>query len=626
MSLSFQPLEAVTCLDPRMDLQSKREFAVMKGSSQTSWKQYTTSSVSQSSIQWSCNPPSRQVVIDRKVYMYLPIRLTFTGIPQGTAPNPRALLEVGADAPRAFPIANIIDTLNVTINNQSVSINLADIAQALLHYNTDVKLKNHEYSMTPNMSDSYQSYAFGNGTNRNPLGLYGDSLEGTVQSRGGFSNMRIVSNPTSANSVTTVTAVVDIAICEPIFLSPFYWGCSNAPGFYGVQTMDFNVNFIGQNAMGVRCWSHDDSSWPIATASAVFGGLPGGPTSFASTTGNQPTLLFQYLTPQETMNIPPDMPLTYPYADIQRYPTDFGVVSPGITTIVNSNNIQLSTIPRRMYIFAREKNNSLYSNTAATDTFLQISNISLQFQNKNGLLASASMNQLFEMSKKNHCNMTWTEFSGGPVLANDQPFSNPTYYGTIGSVVCVELASDIGLDSLDAPGKLTQSMVQISATVTNMNNRDLDCTLYIVCVLDGTFTIMGGQSTLNLGVITSKDILDANSKPYVNYRDIESHDGGDFLSGLKSVFGKVHDYIKDNKLVSRGLSLIPHPLGQLGSKAAEHFGYGAGEGYGRKCVAPRRGGDEDRDGYDEEGGLEMGDLVIGGKLMKRRDLKKRLQL
>lgn len=613
MSLSFDKLEPITCLDTRMDLLRKKDFAIIKGSSETSWKQYTTSSVSQSSIQWSCNPPSRQIVIDRKVYVYLPIRLTMTGIPNGTNVLPRALLEVGNDAPRSFPIANIIDTLNFTINNTSVSINLADMGQALLHYNTDIKLKNHEYSMTPNYYDCYQSYAAGSGTSRNPLGLYGDGLEGTCTPRGGFAGMKIVSNPTSNNNSTTVTAVVDVAFCEPIFLSPFYWGQGDAPGLYNVQTLDCNMTFIGQ--LGNRLWSHDNTNWNINNITATFGGLPNGPTSFAATTGNQPTLLFQYLKPPITMNIPPAMPITYNFSDLQRYPTDFGVVNAGVTTIVNSNNIQLSAIPRRVYIFAREKNSALFSNNAATDTFLQINNISIQFQSRTGILASASMQQLYQMSKRNHCNLSWNEWSGGPVLASDQPFSNPSYVGTVGSVLCIEFGSDIPMDPLEAAGKLSQSMFQVSATVTNVSNRNLDCSLYIVTSIDGTFTVMNGQSFQNLGVITSQDILDADRKPYILKRDLEDPEGGDFMTGLKTAFGKINDFFKEHKLISKGLSLIPHPAGPLASKAAEALGYGEEDYYDGGVQAGR---------MYRRGGIENGDLVVGGRNLKRNDLRKRL--
>ena len=194
---------------------------------------------------------------------------------------------------------------------------------------------------------------------------------------------------------------------------------------------------------------------------------------------------------------------------------------------ISSNNIQLSSIPRRLYLYIRMRNQDLYSNPSFTDTFFQINNVNIQFQNKTGLLSNANMDQLYEMSVKNHCNMTFTQWSGGPVY---QAGSLSAQIGTIGSVVCIEFATDIGLESLEAPGKLGQYMLQVQVQATNVNQTlSISPTLYLVPVLEGTFTIEGlGRASTNVGVISSTDILDAHSKPFVNYKDVEHVNGGDF--------------------------------------------------------------------------------------------------
>lgn len=226
MSLSYERLEVTKVKDPITILKNKREYAVLEGGQQVSWKPFTTTSVSTSSIQFSTPPPSGSIIVDRKQYLMLPIRLTFTG----TAPVGEVLLNVGQDAPRAFPISSAIDVLQVTINNQGVSINMGDVIQGLLHFHTDEELLNLDYSMTPNMLDQAQSYAALFGANRNPLGFYGDSQDQNIMPRGGFP-FTIVSN-------TNTSAVVDMLCCEPLFLSPFYWGLQNESGFYNVTTMD----------------------------------------------------------------------------------------------------------------------------------------------------------------------------------------------------------------------------------------------------------------------------------------------------------------------------------------------------------------------------------------------------
>jgi hypothetical protein len=244
-----------------------------------------------------------------------------------------------------------------------------------------------------------------------------------------------------------------------------------------------------------------------------------------------------------------------------------------------------------MYVFIRERNSDLFANASKTDTFFQISNISIQFQNKNGLLASASMQQLYEMSARNHCAMNYTQWSGGPVFNRDFNTSG----GTIGGVICIEFATDIGMASLEAPGILSQSMLQVQVQAKNVSGRDINPTLYIVTVMEGTFTIQGlGQASTNVGVITAKDVLDCRNNPIISYADVEAVNGGDFFSGLKSFGSKLNNFLKRTKLISTGLSMIPHPAGKVGSTIVDALGYG-------------------------EGGV-----LVGGKQMSRAQMRKRL--
>lgn len=371
---------------------------------------------------------------------------------------------------------------------------------------------------------------------------------------------------------------------------------NNGSGFFNVNTMDFNFTFLG-NA-GFRMWSHDAVSTGIATtlstASVQFNNFGSSPAFSYSLT--QPTLLFTYITPNETQVIPYNMPITYPYFDVQRYPNDSNnAVTAGSQALLVSNNIQLSSIPRRLYVYVRRRNADLYSTSQYPDTFFSIENISMQFQNKNGLLSSASKQQLYEMSVKNHCNMDWTQWSGGKV-------NNPnltSQYGTIGSVLCIEFASDIGLDSIEAPGKLGQYMLQVNVTCTNVSKNPITPTLYVVVVSEGSFTIEGlGKASTNIGVITSQDILDAQANPFVDYKDVEEVNGGNFLSGLKdfgrrilSIAKPVNEFLKDTHLISNVLGKIPYPIAQNIASAARSVGYG--EGYGTeegamKAVATKR--------------------------------------
>src|SRR5574338_1028518 len=111
MSLSYQPLEPVLVRDPITQVDSKRDYAILKGGNQVTWKRYTTTSVSTSAITWSCPPPSGNVFVDRKQYVLLPVRLIFSGNSTGDP-----ILVAGCDAPRAFPLNGSLEVLQSSIN------------------------------------------------------------------------------------------------------------------------------------------------------------------------------------------------------------------------------------------------------------------------------------------------------------------------------------------------------------------------------------------------------------------------------------------------------------------------------------------------------------------------------
>jgi hypothetical protein len=219
--------------------------------------------------------------------------------------------------------------------------------------------------------------------------------------------------------------------------------------------MDFNLNFL-TNAN--RFWSHNQlAGAPVITnIQAQFSGFPANqPFSYVD---NQPLMLFKYITPDETQVLSPNMSITYPYYDVQRYPLDFtSAVPPGAATSfgqISSNNLQLNSIPSMMYVYARHKNVDLYAQGTGvnlTDTYLALENINITFANYTGLLSSASKFQLYQISYKNGCGMNWTQWSGE--YTNDSSTFNPPYtppagpYGTIGSVMAIEFATDLGLPS-----------------------------------------------------------------------------------------------------------------------------------------------------------------------------------
>jgi len=575
MSLALEKLTPITVHDPRV-IQEPRIYPVLKGANEVLYKKFTTTSVSQSSISFSCPPPSQHVYVDRRIHLVLPVRLTLTASGLGAG---ELLLNPNQCCLRSYPAQKALDTVQMTLNNQSMSINISDTLSAMEHFNIDRKLKAVDYSKCPTYSAS-QSQQFSDlfGANRSPMSLYGDGQDDLAPQSFPFT---IVSQ---TNVGGVATSVIDFVTCEPLFLSPLYWGGfdSDASAFWGLRTFDMTLNFLNQGANRMLAIDNVSSGVPLTitpgswNANMQFSNFAGG----FSYVDNQPLLLFQYLTPQLTdKSVGMDKVLNYPYFNVERFPTDLPAAAPNVQSTASSNNIQLNSIPSKMYVFLRKRNQDLNSDPFSPDSFLQINSLSIQWGNRNGVLASADQRQLYDLAVKNGCMLTYSAWSGlkqnKPALASAGFGTAAQQYSGCGSIVALD-PIDLGLSELDAPGKLAQLMLQVQVQYTNVADAAISPTLYVVVVSQGLFTIYNGQASALIGVLTSEDILKSHNqsgKHFISYADVRRINGGNFLSDVKdkltSIWKKIGPFVKGavevGKTVAQVLPLMG--LGEGGVRA-----------------------------------------------------------
>ena len=509
MSLALNKIDVLGVNVPVLDIDKKPEYAIIHGGNYVQYKQYQSTSYSNNSFQFSCPPPSEKILTDRKVLLRVPATITVTGAAgtSGVVWNPEY------DALRSYPLSTNMQTVQATINNSTATIQMSDVIQPLLRYHNPEAMREVEYSLTPAELDHSQNYEDVLLSNRSPLGLYTDADDTTH--RGAF--------PYTITSNNATTAEIDVILSEYIYLSPFYFGFGDAKGFYGVRTMDFNFTW---NANLNRFISHANNavSATISNVSVLF---------------CQPSLLFQYVTPPLTM--PRPVSISYPYYVVNRFPTGPTTIASGVSVNVPSNNIQLNSIPRRMYIFARQQNSDQQTYLSgggpnSTDTFAEIQQISIQFENYSGLLASASEQDLYNISKTNGLNMSWLDWTGGSTHIP----SISGLAGTCGSVLCICPGKDIGLPDNLSSGVVGQFMFQYNIQLRNPNvgdfARSINYMLYLITVDEGIWTIENGQSIAQgQGVISQMDVLNAKSKPWVSYDDVAYAQGsGRFFSSMKN--------------------------------------------------------------------------------------------
>jgi len=597
MSLSYAPLKVVSVNDPVIDLldQQDREYVIIKGGNQYTYKQYNAQTISNTSITFNCPPPSANTIVSRKMYVQIPVRLTFTGSNTHTGATGAAennLLSPGNDAFRQFPISSSCNMLQLVINGQPVNIPLSDVIHALSLYNCGESVLATEFSISPNMPDQTHDYNDLVGSINNPLSNFFDARQGLAAGRASYA-FTVVEN-------TRTRAVVDAVITEPLFVSPAFYGEGDASGFYNTNAISATFNFVSN---GFRMWSHvADTANVITNIQMQFNAFA---TAFSYQNQATPSMLFKYITPSNQMNLSPvNMALTYPYFEVNTYPTD----QPNALTFgqapvtLQSANLQLNSIPRKFYIWIKRQNVQTYASAVYPDVFYPITNINVTLGNYTGQLTSATPQQLYEISLKNGFRGSYTQWTGQDV-GGAMSFITPGATGYAGAtgysymspgacVLCLDPSTDLGLPDNVCSGYQDQINFQVSVTTYN----PLDSvsrakgmlqpfvTLWVATISEGSFVIPQINSAVKaLGIITAQDIISAHVDHNIKYHDVVTINGGNagsgnFLSNLKNVGMKINDALKSSKLISKVLA-TPNPYSAYTAPAsafANSLGYGDG--------------------------------------------------
>ena len=170
---------------------------------------------------------------------------------------------------------------------------------------------------------------------------------------------------------------------------------------------------------------------------------------------------------------------------------------------ISSDTVRFQCMPSMIYIFLR---NPVASRTSVqTQTFYQIGQVNNSSQtaglqinigNRTGLLASASPQTLYRISRANGYNGSWNQWNSS------------------GCVLCLNPVKDLGIDpSLDTLPLETGSVnFQVSGTWNASNLRyagaptDIAPELMIVAVYAGVATITTDQCMFNLGSLSVNEV------------------------------------------------------------------------------------------------------------------------
>jgi hypothetical protein len=211
---------------------------------------------------------------------------------------------------------------------------------------------------------------------------------------------------------------------------------------------------------------------------------------------------------------------------------------------LTSQAIQLNQVPDLMLICARVPMSS--QDWGDTSSFLTINNIRLNFNNSSGLLASATQQDLYEMSVRNGSAQSFYEWSGIS-QNNDQASGLIKYLPTTGSVLVINPSLDLSLPSYLTASSLGQFQLQFNLQVTNQYPFQVTPEICVVCVNSGIFVTTQGTSAIYTGILTKDETLRTKTEKPVADIDTRSYErlvGGAMMNrGVGAIASKMRRHI-----------------------------------------------------------------------------------
>lgn len=535
-----------TCLieDARIaDITSTEVFGVQSSAAQSTYQQFQAVSSSNSSIVFNVQVPSENIVIDRHLLVasQLAFQITAGGAAPYNVPDGAQVFQYGlTDCLQAFPLNSLFTTTQATINNVSVSTNLQDVLPMLMRMN-DKRMLSRYNSLCPSLPDSaWGEYKDAPGSNSNPLAGYSNaSYDEDFEPRGAYSldflqidryvnGAYVDHSPVCVAAAGTNSWVISIkvSVTEPFLaLSPFI-NCEpeNSAGIVGVNNMSMVLNIdssckrlfstannavVGGNSLGGYI-SKIDLGFPIAPNAGSSQAV-----GFVNT-----RLLFNFLSLQPEQYAKISTKNVVPFLDYPRYLTTFTsgtTIAPAGSFTLTSQSIQLNQIPDLIMICARVPMSSQNWNYASS--FLTINNISVNFNNASGLLASATQQDLYNLSFRNGSAQSFYEFRGSADV-NDNATGGVLKKATIGSMLVLNPVFDFSLPSYLSASSLGQYQFQFNLNVSNQYDFSVvQPELCIITMNSGIFATQQGTSQIFTGILTKEQVLRTKEQNPVAHLD-----------------------------------------------------------------------------------------------------------
>lgn len=590
------------------NIESEATFAVESSAAQSTYQPFTASNASNNSVTFNVAVPSENIAMDRGVKVEADMNFSVKIVANGSVANHNAAgylqaFSIGLyDGVCAYPFNSSISQLQATINNASVSTSLADIMPVLNRMTPQHTHSDDNEETTAFVDQGLSDLGEYRNQNASPLYANPSDLSNKVKPRGGlpyeitYTKFRDVA-PAVVGTQATVAAVqnliyedaldswmvcIKFRTCEPLmYLTPFaHLDSGNKAAFLGLQSLNIVANLqsdydkylfkssnVGTAAAG---FTH------TVSAGDLVGNAPG--AAPVGTTANlfrsDPRLRVNFLSLQPEQYAKLSTKNVLPMLDYPRYISSYGgtiadtlaTATPftKTATSVPSPVIQLSQVPDLIIVVLKQARAE--QSVGRQLSLATLTGCNVTFNNASGLLASASPEQLYEISRRNGSCQNWAEFSGmttsqtAAKLAAANLNSNvASLVGTQGSILVLNPTYDFSLPSYLSGGSLGQFGFQITAQYANLLGVDLvNPDLEIIVVNSGVMYTQQGSSTVFSGMLTKQAVLDAKNKgPDVDSEDLRGMRGGAIVDKAKAEAGRViAKYVKRKMASGAGIPSI----------------------------------------------------------------------
>ena len=548
-------IEPILVKDDVLMATDKLAYAVLKGGQNVSIQQFPATSTSANSHVYQINVPSTSVVLDRHLLWHSDIQITFVGT--GLADTNAIWSRTVAPAP--FPLHQLVQNMSCQINNTTVSSTTNQLLDPILRCMNRKELARYN-STTPVFLDNYGAYTEIDVTDpscyNSPFGGF-DRITDTEYLPRGCTAATI-----TAQTATSLT--VKFTVTEPIFLSPWLYGETEhkAAGIYGINNINFNMSMDAAAKRCVRFIGTGNGTNIVITSAAVV--------------YSNSYIECRFLTPHPSDLLPETN--IVPYQEFTNYVKTNGALTNSASAVITSNNVQLSSIPDKVFIWVRPQQSDLTYTSA--DSYATITGVSVLFNNQSGLLSSASPYTLFNLSQEAGSKQNWIEWSG---LANglngDSPPAVKTFSTCAGPLV-LNFAEHIGIpEDYYSCGSIGSFNFQVQVTVVNNTGASMNAELSVMFMQSGVFVTNNAVSSKYLGILSKEQVLQASLQEPVGKADLARLVGGGLFSrlweGAKNVAGVVKKGLDiAGKPARMVLEQIPLAPAQLAAKGLKAVGYG----------------------------------------------------